>query len=94
MKDSPLNVRVENNQLIISIGINTLAFASSWENGGPVENLEIEKGKELAWAKQILYQIEKDESESQAPINKFLDEMIENAAEDLDLDILPKGIYE
>lgn len=85
MKDSPLTVKVENDQLIISIGINTLAFASAWENGGPVENLEIEKGGEQKWAESIAQEMLWDNTlDDPRPITKFLDEMIEKTWESVE----------
>ncbi len=77
MKDSPLSVKITNDQLIISIGINTLAFASAWENGGPVKNPEIEDAQK--WAEAIVAEMERDEQEKTIPINGFLDKMIEKA---------------
>ncbi len=80
MKDSPLSVKIDNDQLIISIGIDTLAFASSWENGGPVENLGIEKGGELKWAESIMEEMLWDNTlDDPRPITNFFDEMIGKA---------------
>lgn len=76
MKDSPLSVRLENNQLVISIGINTLAFASSWENGGPVENLEIKKGFEQKWAEAV------ERGINEAALHALLDGAIMNASQE------------
>lgn len=80
-KDKPLTVEIKDDQLIISIGISTLAFASNWENGGPVENLKIGCFAERHWADAIVEEMIKDFGENPIPINEFLDKMIERAAE-------------
>ena len=77
--DQPLVVEVKNGRLSISIGINVLAFASSWENGGPVENFKVGKGGEQRWAESIAYQINRDTIDDPIPISEFLDNMIERA---------------
>lgn len=84
-KNNPLYVGIEDGQLIISIGIDTLAFASSWKNGGPVENLEIKKGGEIKWAKSIVEEMLWDNTlDDPRPITKFLDEMIEKTWESIE----------
>lgn len=80
--DQPLIVEVKNGRLNISIGINTLAFASSWENGGPIENFRVEEGGEQKWAESVAYQINRDTMDDPIPISEFLDKMIEHAYED------------
>lgn len=80
-KDKPLTVEIKDDQLIISMGISTLAFASNWENGGPVENLKIGCLAEKTWAEAITEEITKDCGENPIPISEFLDKMIERAAE-------------
>lgn len=82
MKDKPLSVEIKDDQLVISIGINTLAFASSWENGGPVKDMNIPEESAEWWAKQVAYYLKDsiDQCENSA-LNNFLDQSIIRAAE-------------
>ncbi len=41
-KDTPLSVEIEDDQLVLRIGIDTLAFCSSRKNGGPLLHWDID----------------------------------------------------
>lgn len=80
-KDQPLVCRVEGKQLVIRIGVDVLAFASRPENGGKLEDCEVEAGKEVEFAKDVAGEMMRDAGDGPFPFPDFLDEMIIAAAD-------------
>lgn len=78
---TPLETKIIDGKLVISIGVETLAFASRPENGGPLTTCEIEPGWENEFARDVAYEIGREEENGDTPLAKFLDSMIEAAAD-------------
>ena len=81
MKNQPLKTEVKDGLLTISIGINTLAWASRAENYGPLEGCGVIEGFEMAWALDVAREIARDDMLDGSPINRLLDEMMINVYE-------------
>lgn len=82
-KDSPLKIKVSNGKLVISIGVNTLAFAADYENGGPLKDCSVKAGSEEELAKDVAREMEEEGHgyNVSTRIGSFLDEMIGYAYE-------------
>jgi hypothetical protein len=82
-KDSPLAVKVTGGKLVISIGINTLAWACDPANGGKLGDWKVKEGSEMEWAKDVAHEMEHEEGDfdAQSRVGKWLDEMADCAAE-------------
>lgn len=78
----PLKCEVTNGCLRITIGVETLAWASRPENGGTLERCEVDPAKAEAFARDVAKQIIRDVNEDEIPISIFLDSMIDKAADD------------
>lgn len=81
MHNQPLKTEVLDGRLVISIGIETLAWASRPENYGPLTDCEVEAGREEEWAKDVARQIDKEDETGDTPLNRFLDKMMVAASE-------------
>lgn len=81
-RNTPLHAEIKNGQLIISIGVETLVWASQPENGGPLGNLRIAEGKADEWAKDVLREVlfEDGDYNAQSYVSTFLDEMMTHAS--------------
>lgn len=80
-KDQPLSCKVEGDQLVIRIGIDILAFASRPENGGKLEDCEVEAGREKTFAQDVVDEMMRDKGEGPFPLPDFIDDMIIAAAD-------------
>jgi hypothetical protein len=88
LADSPLRVKVENGQLVISIGINTLADAADFEGREPFWEYDeivgnvVQKWKiiaNLGWAEDIVRELTNEKEDGSSPLTDLLDKMSENA---------------
>lgn len=80
-KDSPLRVEVEGDELVIRIGIGTLAFAQhfrQWYTG----EVGYAVTDEAEFAKDVKNAMQHEEEDGSSPINDFLDKMCDAAVED------------
>lgn len=82
LSNQPLEVRVENNRLEISIGIDTLAFAAedndSWHEWDGKQFVPIWKVVDnKGWAKDVAHEMQKDQEDGSSPLTNFLDKMFE-----------------
>ncbi len=75
-KGYPLEVIVKDGLLSITIGIDTLTWASRPENGGPIEGPKVDRKMAKEWAKDIAYEICREDEVGDSPINRFLDKMM------------------
>lgn len=78
---APLESAVIDGKLVISIGVETLAWASRPENGGPLETCEVEEGWESQFARDVAYEIVREEENGESPMCRFLDRMMQSAAD-------------
>ena len=86
-KDAPLSVEVKEDQLVISIGIDTLAYCFDHsEFAAPFDEEECEwvpKYKVISpaeFAKDVMYELDREEEDGSTPLNLLLDKMCEEAA--------------
>ncbi len=88
LAESPLNVKVENGLLVISIGINTLAEAADFEGRPPFWEYDytvgncVQKWKivdNLGWAQEIRHELLEEKEDGSSPLTDLLDKMSENA---------------
>lgn len=81
-EDSPLEVVVKNGKLLISMGTNSLAFCALKENGGPLdEGEDIDKNYHIEWAKDVVYEMNREDEQGSTPLSRFIDEMFIEAKE-------------
>lgn len=78
IESMPLQVNVENEQLVIRIGIETLAWAASQKNGGPLKAKIINKHK---WALDVAKEIEHEDEIGDTMLCHMIDEAMKNAME-------------
>jgi hypothetical protein len=87
---APLRCEVKGNRLQITIGIETLVWASRVENGGPAELEQTPRGEKLCrvdgrrqrqWAEDVAREIIREDEVGNSPLNEFLDEMMVKAAD-------------
>lgn len=79
--DAPLKFAVIGGKLVISIGVETLAWVSRPENGGHLEKCEVEKGWEKQFARDVVYEMGREEEDGTTPLHLFIDRMIQSAAD-------------
>ena len=85
-RDTPLSVGIENDQLVVRIGIDTLAFCAQPENGGPVLDTQtlacrVDSRRARQWAKDVVREMTDEAENGDTPLCKFLDKMMCSAAE-------------
>lgn len=80
-KEAPLSVRVTDDKLIIEIGIETLAWCSASENGGPLDDCKVNEKYYKEWARDVANEINREEENGDTPLNKFLDKVMNEAAD-------------
>ena len=87
---APLQCQVKGNRLEITIGVETLVWASRAKNGGPEELEGSERGgqkchvdgrRRIQWAKDVAHEITREDEVGNSPLNVFLDEMMVKAAD-------------
>lgn len=81
MKHVPLKASVEGDCLIIRIGSETLAWASNPKNGGKLEGCRVDMKRTAEFAKDVARAMEHEDELGNSPLNEFLDEMMQHAAD-------------
>lgn len=77
----PLTAKVEGDRLVISIGVETLAWASDPENGGTLEGVKVDASHHHEFAKDVASEMMREDEIGQFPLSEFLDEMMGKAAD-------------
>lgn len=77
----PLKCEVMNGCLFITIGIETLAWATRPANGGTLERCSVDPEKAEAFARDVAKEIMRDDEIGEMPITAFLDKMIDKAVD-------------
>ena len=91
MKDQPLSCKLEGDELVIRIGIDTLAWAAQserretafWEYDYTVGDL-VQRWKiidNLEWAKDVIRELNREEEDGSSPLTNLLDKASENAVD-------------
>lgn len=75
MKKSPLKLQIKDGELIISIGIDTLCFATQ------SEILDFKIINNIGFAKDILNELESEEEDGTTLVHRMLDSAANNAIE-------------
>lgn len=71
-KDTPLQADIENDQLVIRIGVATLAFCALAKNGGPlIENLRVTDPTKLA--EDTIREMTREEENGDTRLTKMID---------------------
>lgn len=78
--NTPLKADVENGILTVQIGIETLEWASKPENGGPLEGCKVDGRQRREWANDVVREMTRENEIGESPLGKFLDSMMEAAA--------------
>lgn len=81
MKHIPLKAAVEGDCLIIRIGSETLAWASNPKNGGKLEGCKVDLKRTAEFAKDVATEMQREDELGNSPLNEFLDEMMQAAAD-------------
>lgn len=66
--------------LTVEIGIETLHWASSPKNGGPISGCKVDGRRKLEWALDVIREMERENEIGESPLGKFIDAMMEEAA--------------
>lgn len=74
----PLTIGIEGQQLVIRIGISTLAFCTHAEVGGPLPE-DCKVVSERAWAKDVVAAMKIEEEDGATVINKAIDTAMKDA---------------
>jgi hypothetical protein len=77
--DAPLSARIENDQLVISIGVSTLAFAAHSSPEGYMAGSKIVNP--LGFAKDVLAELTDESETGMTTITQMLDQGCEAAAD-------------
>ena len=83
MKKTPLSVKVEDGQLVIRIGVDTLAFAIA--NGDAFHDEEVRPFAIIdntRFAKDIVIAMEAEEEDGSSPLTEFIEEAAQAAIDD------------
>ena len=86
--ETPLSVTIQDHQIVIRIGIDTLEFAARAENGGSLgEGAKVANRK--AFAREIVHELINEEEEDGSNLvhrmfDKAIDRLAENGAECLE----------
>ncbi len=79
-KDTPLQVNIEDGQLVIRIGVDTLAFCALAKHGGPLaENERVTDSTQFT--EDVITELVREEENGDTPLTALLDEMIRMATE-------------
>lgn len=76
----PLLAEVAAGRLVMSIGVETLVWASSAKNGGPLEGCKVDGRRRREWANDVMREMTRENEIGESPLGKFLDSMMEAAA--------------
>ena len=79
--ESPLSCEVVDGELVIKIGINTLAWAARLENGGILDKEEVEIDNTGQFAKDVAGAIEKSDDAGNSLLTGLLDDAIKGAVD-------------
>jgi hypothetical protein len=86
--DQPLSCKIENDELVVRIGIDTLAEAAEYEGREPFWRYDEDFGNivqdwkivdNLGWAQDIVLELNKEKEDGSTPLTDLLDKMSENA---------------
>lgn len=80
LKDTPLSVSVEHNQLVIRIGVDTLAFADKERQDDMWGKHAITNAK--GFAVDVSRMMQREEEDGSCPLTDFLDNMMVDAIND------------
>lgn len=72
-RKQPLRCEVDGDRLVISIGVNTLAWAAKLQNGGPIPR-RIKIADERLWAMDVANEIVHEDEVGNTPLNELLDQ--------------------
>lgn len=81
MRNQPLKAQVEGDRLVISIGVETLAWACDPKNGGKLERATIDPNQVHEFAKDVAHEMCREDEIGNTPIAELLDSMAEKAAD-------------
>lgn len=76
--DQPLKCSVERDELVVRVGVGTIAFCCKKKNGGNVPD-QIKIIDKHQFAKDIAYEMEREEENGDTPLRLLLDEVIQKA---------------
>ena len=100
LSESPLQTKIENGQLVISIGINTLAYCAEFEGREPFWKYDDDKNDFVqvykiidskGWAEDLVRELNREEEDGSTPLTDLLDKMSENALDDGSLSVWCSG---
>lgn len=77
---APLKAEVVIGRLVVSIGTETLVWASSAKNGGPLDGCKVDGRCGREWANDVVREMTRENEIGESPLGKFLGEMMERAA--------------
>jgi len=84
----PLSAKIEGDELVIRIGIGTLAWAAEFEGREPFWDFNEERNKfvqlwkitdDLGWAEDVCREINREEEDGSSPLTNLLDKASEEA---------------
>lgn len=82
-KDTPLGVKIEDGQLVIRIGIDTLAFAYTevfhQDKDELEQKIQVIFPDKLEFAKDVMWEMTREDEIGNSPLTKFLDDMMAEA---------------
>lgn len=79
-KDTPLQTNIENDQIVIRIGVETHAFCALAKNGGRLqENLRVSDPEQFA--KDVIYELNRESETGETLLTAALDRAMENAVD-------------
>ena len=70
--DRPLGCAVEGNELVIRIGVGTLAWAAKKRNGGPIPN-RVRIADKHDWAKDVANSLQHEDEVGNSMLTEILD---------------------
>jgi hypothetical protein len=76
---TPLQCRVEGTDLVVRIGIETLAWASKRKNGGPIDDC-VQIADRMELAKDVGAELMREDELGNFPIAELIDDAIADAA--------------
>ena len=66
---------------MVSIGVETLEWASKPENGGGLVRCKVDGRRRVEWAKDVAAEMTREDEVGNSPLAEFLDGMMEAAAD-------------
>lgn len=86
--DQPLSAKIEGDEIVIRIGIGTLAWAAEFEGREPFWDFDLGLNKfvqrykiidDLGWAQDVCREINREEEDGSSPLTNLLDKASEDA---------------